>query len=42
MVLTEHLDTALRQGVWIFGWCCVEMQVGLNDPCGTLLTQDVL
>lgn len=25
-----------------FGWCCVDPEVGLNDPCGFLPTQDFL
>lgn len=25
-----------------FGWSCVEPRVGLNDPCGSLPTQDIL
>lgn len=24
----EHLDNALRHGVWIWGWCCLEPGVG--------------
>jgi len=24
-----------------FGWCCVEPGVGLDDPCGPLLTRDI-
>jgi len=23
-----------------FGWCCVEQELGLNDPCGCLPTKD--
>ena len=26
----------------IFGWSCVELGIGLNDPCGSLPTQDIL
>jgi len=25
-----------------FGWCCAERGVGFDDPCGFLLTQDIL
>ena len=26
----------------IFGWLCVEAGVGLDDPCGSLSTWDIL
>jgi len=38
----ECLESALRCRVWILEWSFVEPGVGLNRPCGFLLTQDVL
>jgi len=37
----ECLDVALRLSL-LFGCSCVELGVGLNDPCGSLPTQDIL
>ena len=36
----NHLNSALRH-VFNFGWTCVEPQVGLDDPCESLPTQDI-
>ena len=33
--LREHWDTSPTIGFG-FGWCCVELWVGLGGPCGSL------
>ena len=35
--LREHWDTSPTIGFGFgFGWCCVELWVGLGGPCGSL------
>lgn len=42
--LKKHLEIDLSHTVWVcfFAWSFVEPGVGLNNPCGSLLTLDIL
>lgn len=39
-VFQKHLATLIYGH--IFRWFCVDPRIGLNDPCGSLQTQDIL
>ncbi|KAJ7408413.1 hypothetical protein WISP_121165 [Willisornis vidua] len=38
----KHLDNVLRHMVLLLEWFCTGSEVGLDDPCGSLSTQDIL
>ena len=42
MLFKKHLDNALRYMVWILGLSCAGTGVGLNDPCRSPPTQDII
>lgn len=38
----ESFGQSSQTSILIFGWSCADPDVGLNDPCGSLPTQDNL